>query len=152
MYFSIGTLAILFWWYCFRVILPSGSIFFADPNMVSFCEGGRSSCFSTDTNEAYIQVSKPLDVIGGSDIDWLTRTTPLSPPDDRTREPNHWPDFLSYCWPVGARVFPTKDKIYRTTSFPPWLRHFQYVFASFILLFIIVCLKNLNVSDMIVRL
>ena len=117
MYFSIGALAILFWWYCFRVILPSGSIFFADPNMVSFCEGGRSSCFSTDTNEAYIQVSKPLDVIGGSDIDWLTRTTPLSPPDDRTREPNHWPDFLSYCWPVGARVFPERwQKILKILS------------------------------------
>ena len=38
----------------------------------------------------------------------LTRTTPLSP-EDRTREPNHWPDFLSYCWPVGATVFPAKN-------------------------------------------
>lgn len=46
----------------------------------------------------------------------LTRTTPLSP-EERTRDPNHCPDFLSYCWPVGARVFPERwQKILKILS------------------------------------
>ena len=34
--------------------------------------------------------------------------TPSSP-EDWTRDPNHWPDFLSYCCPVVAMVFPGRE-------------------------------------------
>ncbi len=39
----------------------------------------------------------------------LARIVPFSP-EDLTTDPNHCPDLMSYCWPVGARELPGKTR------------------------------------------